>query len=260
MTRNKRTSPDPTLVTKAYIEVCEGFSPERVIADPQLNARFIDACRRTGLNHAPVELNRRLDNTRKRGGRLRKTARRTEIRNQDEYAFAAEMAIRSLERKHQTTLDRVLCDPELAGEFDSVASAIAPGFTPLEYRWAALGLRKKRRLKPELLGRVVPTQVFGPIPFDSFELSKMPVQQGLYLVLSRDKVLYIGEAQNLRSRFKKHLDHSDNKHLARYLWGFGTGNVIIEYHVLPADTRTAVRKAMELELIRSRRPEFNVQR
>jgi site-specific DNA-methyltransferase (adenine-specific) len=170
------------------------------------------------------------------------------------------MAIRSLERKNQITLDRVLCDPELAGEFDTVASVIAPGFTPLEYRWAALGLRKKSRLRPELLGRVVPTQVVGPTLIQNLTPSELPVEQGLYLLLNREKVLYIGEAQNLRARFKKHLDHSDNKLLARYIWECGKGDLLIEYHVLPEGTRTDVRKAMEFELIRSRRPEFNVRR
>jgi len=243
----------------AFSEIRDGFSVDRVIADPELSARFISACRRRQLSEAAVDLNMNLLNTRKRAG-LARSSRRTGVRNQDAYAFAAEMAIRLLERKHRTTLDRVLCDPELAGEFDAVASAIAPGFTPLEYRWAALGLRKNRRLRPELLGRVVPTKVIGPILIRNLAPSELPAGQGLYLLLSREKVLYIGEAQNLRARFKKHLDHSDNKLLARYIWEFGKGDLLIQYHVLPEGTRTDVRKAMEFELIRSRRPEFNVRR
>jgi len=247
------------LLVDALNEVRDGFSVDRVIADPELNPQFITACRQRQLSDAAVDLNMNLLNTRKRTG-LAHSSRRTVVRNQDAYTFAAEMAIRSLERKHRTTLDRVLCDPELAGEFDTVASAIAPGFTPLEYRWAALGLRKNRRLRPELLGRVVPTKVIGPILIRNLAPSELPAEQGLYLLLNHEKVLYIGEAQNLRARFKKHLDHSDNKLLARYIWEFGQGDLLIEYHVLPEGTRTDVRKAMELELIRSRRAEFNVRR
>jgi len=243
----------------AFREIRDGFSVDRVIADPELNLRFISACRHRQLSDAAVDLNMKLQNTRKGAG-LAGTIRRTVVRNQDAFAFAAEMAIRSLERKHRTTLDRVLCDPELAGEFDTVASAIAPGFTPLEYRWAALGLRKKSHLRPELLGRVVPTKVVGPILIRNLTLSDLPAEQGLYLLLDPERVLYIGEAQNLRARFKKHLDHSDNKFLARYIWELGQDDLLIEYHVLPQDTRTDVRKAMELELIRSRRAEFNVRR
>lgn len=260
MIRSKRISPDPILVAKAFSEVCEGFSADRVVADPELNTRFIEACRRLGSADAHVDLNLRLLNTRKRGGRLSRSTRPTMVRNQDKFAFASEIAIRCLERKRQTTLDRVLSDPELAREFDNVASAIAPGFTPLEYRWAALRMRKTNRLKPELLGRAVPTQVFGPTAILGLEPSQLPNQQGLYLLLSRDKVLYVGETSDLRGRFKKHLDHSDNKQLAHYLWEFGTNDVFIEYHVLPRATRTDVRKGMELELIRSRGSEFNLRR
>lgn len=247
------------LIIEASDEARDQFSVDRVIADPDLNARFVAVARRYGLKEAPVELNLTLLNSRKRGG-LKRTTRRTVIRNQDAYAFASEIAIRTLERKHQTTLDRVLCDPGIAREFDSVAAAIAPGFSSLEYRWAALRLRKSNRLKPEILGRVVQAKVLGPMAATDIDLTEVPDQQGIYLLSSRENVLYIGEAKNLRMRLKKHLDHSDNKFLARYMWEFGTADLLIEYHILPPTTRTDVRKAMELELIRSRRAEFNVQR
>ena len=247
------------LIVKAFNEIRNQFSVDRVIADPDLNARFVDVARSYGLKETPAKLNLSLLNSRKRGG-LNRSTRRTVIRNQDAFAFASEIAIRTLERKHQTTLDRVLCDPELAQEFDCVAAAIAPGYSPLEYRWAALRLRKSNQLKPEMIGRAVPTKVFAPMAAAELDLTEVPNQQGIYLLANREKVLYIGEAKNLRMRLKKHLDHSDNKFLARYLWEFGKADLLIEYHVLPPNTRTDVRKAMELELIRSRRAEFNVQR
>lgn len=246
-------------ITDAFQETSDGWSVDRVIADAELNARFMVACQRRGLDDPAVDLNLMLLNARKRGG-FPKCMRRTTFRNQDAYAFAAEIAIRSLERKHRTTLDRVLCDPELAREFESVASAIAPGFAALEYRWAALGLRKTSRLRPEIIGRAVPTQVFGPYAVREFNVQRVPADQGIYIISSLDKTLYVGEAKNLRTRLKKHLDHSDNKFLARYLWESGPGEILIEYHVLPAGTRTDVRKAVELELIRSRRAEFNIRR
>lgn len=260
MSGPKRTSPDPILVSTAYRRVCNGFSADRVIADPQLNANFIQECQSLGLTHTHTELNLRLLNTRKLGGRLDRSTRRTAVRDQDQYAFASEIAIRCLERKRQSTLDQVLCDPKLAEEFDDIAMSIAPGFTCLEYRWAALRMRKTSRLKPELLGRVVPSAVFGPIAAREIEYSHLPREQGLYMLLSRGRVLYVGEALDLRARLTKHFEHSDNKHLAHYLWEFGTDDVFVEYHLLPPDTRAEVRRAMELELIRSRNSEFNIRR
>ncbi len=246
-------------VLDAFEEVRQGFSVDRVIADPNLNSHFLDSCQRRGLTDTPVDLNLQLINARKRGG-LPRSRRRTVFQNQDGYAFAAEIAIRSLERKHHTTLDRVLCDPGLAAEFDSVATVIAPGFSPLEYRCAALRLRKNNRLKPEIVGRAVPTTTLGPIAASTIDISKIPTQQGVYILNTREKVLYIGEALSLRARLRKHLEHSDNKLLARHIWECGKADLLVEYHVLPPDTRTDVRRAMEQELIRSRRPVFNIRR
>jgi site-specific DNA-methyltransferase (adenine-specific) len=254
-----RCLPDDELLDAAFRESNAGYSEDRVIADPDLNSAFVAACRQRGLTEAPVDLNLRLLNLRKRGGFAGCTSR-TSIPRQDEFAFAAEMAVRCLERKHRTTLDRILCDPGLAAEFDEVAQRIAPGFTPLQYRWAALRLRKKSSLKPELLARVVPAQVVGPVVAAEVDISLVPNEQGLYIFTTRESVLYIGEAKNLRARLRKHLEHSDNKFLARHIWECGMADLLVEYHVLPPDTRTDVRKAMELELIRSRRADFNVQR
>ncbi len=72
--------------------------------------------------------------------------------------------------------------------------------------------------------------------------------------------LYIGEAENLFKRLKKHLDHSDNKGLARWMWEHGMDDVQLEVQVLAAETKTIVRRALETELIRSRLPLFNVAR
>ncbi|MFL5241071.1 MAG: hypothetical protein ACJ8FY_03100 [Gemmataceae bacterium] len=84
------------------------------------------------------------------------------------------------------------------------------------------------------------------------------MRPGLYLFLGQSAVLYVGECKSLRKRFHKHLDHSDNKGLARWLWEHGTDNLKLEYHVLPEGLSTRERKAMEAELILSRKPLFNV--
>ena len=59
-----------------------------------------------------------------------------------------------MEDKHDTTIDRIMCDPHLRREFDLVASSVAPGHPAYVYRKAALNLRKGSRLKPELLSRI----------------------------------------------------------------------------------------------------------
>jgi hypothetical protein len=68
----------------------------------------------------------------------------------------------------------------------------------------------------------------------------------------------VGECENLRKRIRKHLEHSDNKGLAHWLWSHGALEMHLEYHVLPVEVTTRVRKALEAELILSRRPIFNI--
>ena len=65
----------------AFRDANDGYSTDRVLADPDLNARFISACRKHGLNESPILLNRKLINLRK-SGQLRVRAER-EIRKAD---------------------------------------------------------------------------------------------------------------------------------------------------------------------------------
>ena len=111
---------------------------------------------RLGLGSDAAKLNQSLLNLRKRGALRGLASRRTILKDQSDYRFAAEIAARFLERENEITLDQIICDPRYAERFDEIARTIVPGGKPFEYRWAALNLRKQKRLKPELLARVAP--------------------------------------------------------------------------------------------------------
>jgi len=249
---------DNRLVT-AFLESRDGYSADRVIADIKLNQRFLVACREQGLSGDDEDLNRQLLNARKASGlQGLETGTRTCIQNQDEYVFASEIAIRFLERRDSVTLDQVICDPVRAAEFDAIAARIAPGYSSLEYRWAALRLRKKGSLKPEILAHVCKPESVIHASARELDLAVIPVRSGLYLFFDSQETLYVGETSNLRNRLSKHLEHSDNKGLARWIWSHGPDGLNVEIQVLPDGTTTKVRRAMERELIKSRRPVFNV--
>jgi site-specific DNA-methyltransferase (adenine-specific) len=248
---------DRQIVTQAFHQVRDEWPPDRVVADPELNARFLRECTRLGATQAASVLNQCLLNVRKASQLPSLQSKRTSFPDQQDYVFASEIAIRFLERRDGITLDDVICDPVRATEFEGLAVRIAPGYTALQYRWAALSLRKNRRLQPEPIGRAIqPTSVVQKRA-DEVALVEVPTTQGLYIFFAGQECLYIGEAQNLRSRLKKHLDHSNNRGLARWLWEHGADAVYVEWQVLPSATSTRVRRAMECELIRSRRPLFN---
>jgi len=247
-----------TELESAFRGAGRGYSQDRVVADPELNAIFLQGCRALGLNLSDRELNRALLNLRKAGhfkGEIR--SRRTLIFGQDEFRFASEVAVRHLERRESVTLDDVICDPELAREFDAIASEISPGRSSLEYRWAALGLRKRGGLKPELLQRFVTPEGVQFRHVKELNLHEIPRQQGLYVFFDNQQTLYVGETTNLRHRIGKHLDHSDRKGLAQWLWSHGISELHLEIHLLPDETTSAQRKALEIDLIRSRNSLFN---
>lgn len=247
------------IIRNAFLAAHDGFSTDRVVADPELNQRFLKKCREAGLTQSDFSLNKSLLNLRKSGqlSQLPK-AKRTTFEDED-YRFAAEMAIRHLERRDETTLDNLLCDPVQAAKFDKLCEQLAPGFSPLRYRWCALSLRKQRKLSPELVAQVVGVVEALRFSKDGLKPENLPTQQGVYLFLTKSEVLYIGEASNLKTRLGKHLEHSDNKLLARWLWDHPEQELFVELQLLPDGTSTRVRKAFEAELIHNRKPLFNIQ-
>jgi excinuclease UvrABC nuclease subunit len=114
-------------------------------------------------------------------------------------------------------------------------------------------------LKPELLARVVQSKLVVRKKVEELAVDELPRSQGLYIFYDCEQALYVGECENLRKRLRKHLEHSDIKSLAHWLWQHGVSDLHLEFHVLPEDTKTRVRKALETELIVSRKPTFNFQ-
>ncbi len=249
------------LIRQAFESVHDGYSADRIIADPDLNAEFISCCQSLGLNQDAGTLNSALFNARKRSFLSGiPTTRQTKLDNLEEYQFASEIAARFLEHNSQATVDQILCDPTLAAKFDELASGICPGFSSLQYRWAALNLRKSKRLRPELLAHVVTPTAIEIIRLNELDPQKLPTEQGLYIFFGQTETLYVGECENLHHRIRKHLDHSDIRAVARYFWQHGTDDLLLEIRVLPATTSTRVRQALEAELITSRRATFNIKR
>lgn len=246
------------LIVQAFQDSRDGYSADRVLCDPELNARFVEACKSKGLDETPSSINRRLLNIRKSGKLGTGTQKRTRF-NDDEYRFAAEMATRHLERRDAVSLDEILIDPARAEEFDILCSDLCPGASSLQYRWSALCLRKQRGLTPETISHAIQAAAVSIHSCSSVPIHDISTAAGLYIFFDDAQTLYVGEASNLRSRLKKHLDHSDNKQLARWFWEHGFEKARIELHVMEADCSTRIRRSLELELIRSRRPAFNIQ-
>jgi hypothetical protein len=196
-------------VAEAFFAARDGYPVDRVIADPEMNAQFIEACRRLGVPGEPKQWNHRLFNHRKAGYLKglppgRKTTFPLEEAEFERYKYACEIAIQkySVEGK---SFDDILCDPDLARGFDeTVLSMIPEALTSLKIRWYAFRLRKraaKYRLGARNLGKPINLPRNFENPFTA-SLGKVPEAPGLYWLKAANSHLYVGEARNLRERFK----------------------------------------------------------
>jgi hypothetical protein len=253
------------VIRRCFFETHAGHSTDDVVIDDELNRAFVAACLRECPSGSPFQFNWELYNLRKQSPGIGKVATVRRRDDHDDYLHASEIAARHLEDQHGTTVDRVLCDPTLRLEFDQVARSVTPDVEAYLLRKAALKLRKNRQLKPELVKRVTDWAA-GVTTHPAEELranpERIPRGPGIYIFRDASGYLYIGEAGNLRGRVEKHLDHSDRKALARYLWEMGVQGIAVELHAFREDSdggKAACRKAYESELIRSRKPRFNIQ-
>ena len=103
-------------------------------------------------------------------------------------------------------LDDILCSPVWAAEFDRSAAEFAEGYSPYEYRWAAMTIRKRAKKSRKLaagrsrnwsslkLSRQIPL-----VRFTSVE-HEIPA---VYVVVDKGGALYVGETLNLKARVEQ---------------------------------------------------------
>lgn len=194
-------------ICEAFRLTRDGFSADRLVADPQLNANFIEACNTIGLAGDARSWNILLFRLRKAGKLVHlATTRRTKMSwdDCDAYWYASEIALQQMLDDVAESVDEVMCDPALAAKFDQIAARFAPGFEPLQYRWAALKLRKGAKLARSRAAVITPPAKLGKaIPLRSFQPDTMPPKPGIYIIgEGQHENFYVGEALNLQSRLQ----------------------------------------------------------
>ena len=192
-------------IIDAYRATCAGESTDRILSNPDLDAEFVAACRKKGLRGDAFVWNRLLLRIRKAGKlpRIHKSRKRLTFEMMDAYSFASEIATQLVSVNYACALDEILCSPKAAAEFDQIAGQFAPGFSPLEYRWAALAIRKRATQSRSLakgrfldwftrdLPRATPLSRCSTVRYE---------QPGVYVLAGNGQHLYVGETLNLKSR------------------------------------------------------------
>ena len=258
-------------VIHGFRESHGGWSSDEVLIRSDLNAKFLAASRRylpASVEVSDAQLNWTMLNLRKAKKLPGAVTRRGHSRH-DGYRHAAEIAARSIEDKYQQNIDRVFCVSDARAEFDRLARQLAPTGTSADaLRRSALALRKSSRLRPELAVRVADwgrNITKTPLAKIQENVEVVSAGPGIYIFYDSSGYLYIGESQNVRERLSQHVQQSDRNSLASYLsrQGADLKNVTVEVHSFDAKSparKSAMRRAYESELIRSRHPRFNVRR
>ena len=229
-----------------------GFSADRVVADPALNEAFLARCREWGLAGDARTWNMLLFRLRKQG-RLSciETLHQTAVSwdECDRYVFASEIAWQMMiDDKSADSLDEILCDPVLAAQFDQIAERFAPGYQSLEYRWAALKLRKEAksaRSRAALL--TPPTRLGEPVPIEELNTGGLSPKAGVYILSDATRKLYAGEALDLDARFTRP---------CRDAWSSVTESTVC-VQTLPMDPTSVGRLAWQSCLVKKLKPRFN---
>lgn len=229
-------------------------STDLYIADPKRNEVFLALCRRFGIKASDYRINKTLFNARKNKLLAGLKSERTSI-DYSEVAFASEFAATQLRYKSGASVDDILCDPNLASQFDAMARQVTPGFSSFEYRWAVLSIRKAPR------SRRLPASFKLPRFTTGFRLLRDPIeeipeQSGVYLLYERQKLLYTRSAMNLRHGVELHRNANILKAINERLWRPDPANFIVDF----ATVNRPFLQAIERKLVEERHPVFNVPR
>lgn len=263
------------IIIETFKRTHKGRSVDDVIVDDSLNFDFLknsiqkiygDITKCENPIEVYTSLNHRLMNLRKAGKLGGVTTNRIVIKDNEDYRTAAEIAARQIADAHNTTFDRILCNPELRKEFDHIASEWSPGHSAYEYRRALLKLRKSRKLKPERVKRAIEQlnirSMKQNLQYYGQNICTIPMQPGVYVFANENGYIYIGQSKNLRRRIDDYLsDRAHNVGFAQYLKkkAGSSREVSIELFVLPMGSKRSLLDALEADLVKTRKPKFNLQ-
>jgi site-specific DNA-methyltransferase (adenine-specific) len=257
--RYGRRRADETLIEKAFHAVRnvrgDHGSPDLYVADPERNAEFIAKCRELGLAESAYTINKTLFYMRKNSRLKNLDSKRTSI-DYDEYAFASEFAATELKYEIGVTIDDIICDPDLAARFDSIAQRVTSGFSSLEYRWAILSIRKSGRQAEWKPGYKMPrmTAEFNLI---ADAIQKIPDTFGVYLLSEKTKPLYVRATEHLRHEIELHRRPDTLAAISSDYWQPEPKAFVVSYATL-SDKKLL--RPVEHRLIEESRPIFNVPR
>ncbi|MEE2642373.1 MAG: DNA methyltransferase [Planctomycetota bacterium] len=192
-------------VIEAFRKSSDGYSADYLLCHPDLGSHFLKTCKELSVPGNAILWNQQMLKLRK-SKRLPKSTRkipRVTFEQMDAYSHGAEIALQLVMVDQGVTVDSMLCAPDVVAEFDRIAREFAPGFSALDYRWAALAIRKRANQARKLaLGKYAgwsSCELPDRIPLKNVDPEELKIA-GVYVLYSGEIPVYVGETEDISAR------------------------------------------------------------
>lgn len=252
------------LIVQAFAETHEGYSVDHTLANPQLAAQFVGRCQELGIKASHAAICRRLLCLRKKGGFPVETTRRDK-RDLRPFLILAEIAFAKLKYRFDASYDDLLADPSVGKAFDENIANLGGSGDPVDYRLAALHLRKNVRARSKALtqelDRIDISELTSswhtPGRLSDLQPDAMPNSEGVFSLREPDRYLFLTQSKNIRSDIRIFQDAKVLAAVENAFWSPSPERITVNF-VKPEDVRGVSLRLFELKAIETFRPVFNM--
>jgi len=257
-------------IVRAFEEIRKGYPLDRVLADPPHAEKLFKRCRQLDVKGSDYAIAMRLLRLRKsptKSLRLAKLPVPKEKRNFAPYSFAAEMAASQIKYRYGASIDDMLAYPEIGREFDELCEKLHPGMTSLDYRLAALHIRKshyckkdERSLFDSLDDVAAESTLRKHATLDRINLNafqKVHAVVGLVEEARVKRFLYITQTDDVSETTRPFTNKSVFDVLANSFWTPSLSLIRLYVYAIPDKFHNALRALWAKRLIHDKSPIFN---
>jgi site-specific DNA-methyltransferase (adenine-specific) len=256
--------PRDSIIVEAFAQIHDGYSVDRTLADPQLAARFVKLCRKLGIDAPHAAVCRRLLRLRKAGGFPVQTTRE-EKRNLHPFLIPAELAFAKLTYRYDASYDDLLADPDVGKAFDENVANVGRLGNAVDYRLAALHLRKnvrsRRKADAKQLARLDISKVKAhwhtPGHLSDVRLDTVPDSEGVFSLREPGRYLFLSQSDDLRAGVGVFQDEDVLASMGNHFWSPSPDNITVDF-LRPQDVRDVNLRLFEFKAIETYQPIFNM--
>lgn len=251
-------------IIEAFKKAHKGYALDRMLADPDLTARFLGEAQRLGVHAPPVLINRRLLRIRK-AGELKVATTVEDKRDLSSFLIPAELAFAQLIYQYEASYDDLLADPQIGATFDALALRIGGGGSVVNYRLAALHLRKNIRARRGSEGNQLADIGSGELakkwrpvgPFAKLVLDQIDSSEGIFALSEPNRYLYLTRHHNMREGVHRFQDPSLLMAMGNRFWTPSPETISIQL-IRGQDVGNINLRLLELKALDVYRPIFNL--